>query len=62
MGVKPVTFASRDYLDPLGGGIQGGDRQEESEPGEGADSWNLRFLEFPTVGLVVEKCLLDIRP
>lgn len=60
MGVDPATFACGDYLDALAGDIQGGDRQEEPESGEGTDRANLGFLQVPTVGLVIEKRLLDI--
>jgi hypothetical protein len=46
----------------LGGDIESGDRQEEPEPGEGADRANLGFLEIPAIGLVIEESLLDIKP
>ena len=60
MRVNPAAFASGDHLDPLGGVIQGGNGQEEPESREGTDRANLRFLEIPSVGLVIKKRLLDI--
>jgi len=62
MGVNPATFASGDHLNPLGSDLQSGDRQEKPESGEGAEVANLGFLEIPTVGLVIEKRFLDIKP
>ena len=44
----------------MGRDIKGSDRQEEPEPGEGADGANFGFLKIPTVRLVIEKGLLDI--
>jgi hypothetical protein len=32
MGIHPPAFASRDYLNPLGGEIEGRKRQNEPEP------------------------------
>ena len=60
MGVNPATFAHGDHLNPLGGDIQGSDRQEEPEAREGRNGANLRFLKIPAVGLVIKKRLLDI--
>ena len=61
MGVNPTTFARGDDRHALGGDIEGGDRQEKPEAGEGTNRANLRFLEIPSVGLVIEKRLLNVK-
>ena len=55
MGVYPTTFARGDDLNPLGGDIEGSDRQEKPESGKSADRANLGLLEISSVGWVIEK-------
>jgi hypothetical protein len=60
MGGNPATLASGDYPDALGRDLEGRDRQEETESGEGADGANLELLEVPTIGWGIEKGLFHI--
>ena len=43
----------------MSGDIEGGDSQEKPETGEGAEVMNLKRLEIPSVGLVIEKGFLN---
>ncbi len=61
MGINPTTFTASDDLDALGSDVEGGHSQEEPEAREGTDRANLRLLEIPPVGWVVEKGLFDIK-